>query len=1438
MYIYTSREFERKASSNEFEQFNLKEKVEKWRSTLTERDVRIAFKAFVPYYWKHRQGKLRIIARFITIDGERVFCILNVFWRKAQEYDKNFLLNPDAYGKKQLDPLARDDEVQAWLIEERKNKRTRPEVLPVLPEEYLSWVSLPGWTTKGSINEEAVYEGLNWIRSFKANKNIQDFWRTIHSMVINVLENTMAAANVREVIPGLFYYWTSDGSGFGIFFKNVNVIDAQENERRILFLMDVCEHSVKDVHFEELRHLLENLRFSSETLVRLDDLARYTQRAYPSYIVYDEGTWLKIEKEDEANLALSTEEENLLHLVSVPTDKINDSLPIFINGRAGSGKSTMLFYLFADYCDRKLKKQLSGRPIYLTYNERLLDVAKKGVKKLLGNHHRFVEDSVTSNQNELVESFFYPFHSFMLSLLPEDQKSAFEPAKRVSFHVFRRLYTNDVGDRLDASAGFKAGLAQKISPEICWHIIRTFIKGYVAGDYMEPEEYEEIPRRERSVKQETFKQVYEEVWEKWYQSLRQEHGLWDDQDLIRHIIENKLYSPEFTAIFCDEAQDFTRLELQLVMHLSLFSRYTFGHQPIASLPFAFAGDPAQTLNPTGFRWSGLQAAVYEEIIERLDPEHQYIGINFKELSFNYRSTPSIVKFTNTIQLWRQVLFELNDLGPQTSWQYMAVVSSPKKFILDLNIELTQLKEFALNTIIIVPCEEGQEQDFVENDPVLKEITDGSIKNILSAVSAKGLEFKKVILYKFGEACPVAAWQLVDSPNKESDDRLIEYEYYFNKLYVAASRAMEYLFVVDSEIGDERLWQSANQIDWLKQMRDGKAWQNQIASVVTGIASDLKETGENDPLSIADEFKNKGLSSQDADLLYRASDWYLSINRTKEAHKCEAYALYYDGKYEKAGHAFLRLNMLDDAWRSFWEGSSWPMLQQMLPRITSPRPPHEVNIVHFMNCAYTDRAEGLKNFSGFIEDYIGKSGNFSGKQWRQALERYRSWLSNPATLRIPATDLIQAAQNLENMRLGDGNMLLTAATCYFEAGNFVRAVSCWENSKDSAVVQSDNYYIAKSEVVGLPQGLEWLSKLGDGNKRIVKLWEDMYQNTVATNDPLWLRYIGAIYAANKFKYAEALSIYTKLKDKTEVLEILRKAADTKNLTFEMLVEVCDFFAEQENWLEMLQISTKYLQKSVTDKQKQTEFRCRVALRLAKSDFDLENENQEAKKPYEDFVQLLQQSEWNLFLKPQVIGTLLERIGFHLNALEFYEKYYNLPDNNLREFSRQRWLVVKQRQISYMRRNQRDKAALAERERELNAKAASWNVSLANLNLHLEQFFNLDGFSVQNQSTTTQPPVKLKSGKNTLGHLDIIVNPSKLRINDNRNMDEETLEAKWQLFDANKFKVFGREDCVIHELSDGLSYEVPSADYSFTVIKLSNKMVFMLTVSNEARRFFEF
>ena len=115
-------------------------------------------------------------------------------------------------------------------------------------------------------------------------------------------------------------------------------------------------------------------------------------------------------------------------------------------------------------------------------------------------------------------------------------------------------------------------------------------------------------------------------------------------------------------VFCDESQDFTNLELDLIERLSLFSKRRLDPHQLRDVPYAFAGDPLQTLNPTGFDWGATQASFHDNMVRQLDPHGRgKLRFNFQELSFNYRSSEHIVRLTNLVQLLRARMFGLKSI---------------------------------------------------------------------------------------------------------------------------------------------------------------------------------------------------------------------------------------------------------------------------------------------------------------------------------------------------------------------------------------------------------------------------------------------------------------------------------------------------------------------------------------------------------------------------------------------------------------------------------------------------------------------------------------------------------------------------------------------------------------------------------------------------------
>lgn len=1352
MYVYRTSKFNDKA-----ELYGIQVRIDDLCAELeTQRidEVQARFERVYPYL-KRRILNRRLVARIFRVDNEEILCLLDIFKRGDNDYEQ-FLEAPIEYGRIHLEPQLDQQHIREWLTLAKLQQHQVPQ-LPELPTELHPWLEPPGWEMETLTQDWVIYESEEWVTRFRTSEILNE-WEIYYQIICSIRAENLQYSEISDVsnvklgeLNNHFVLYsqleTTDQAVGGVLFliapfdhkpsrkeieeigKKTALFDNGSDQNTAFWGLEPRNTSGFSSHptipvAQSWREVPYNIL---ERQISLADLTPFARRSYPAYLLADEQSWLAIERGKEANLALSAEEEQILKLVSTSALG-NSSLPLFINGRAGSGKSTILLYLFADYCYRKYyNKQgrqriepLPGEPLFLTYNERLLEVAKEGVKTLLSSHHRFVAERSQEHESVHLDHFFQPFQAFLFNLLPPNERSHFDIEKYISFHRFKQLYQGKTPNESLAKAVLHLPQARRYSPEICWHVIRSFIKGYALEEPMTPEDYqEEVSRKERTVSLEKFQGIYDTIWERWYKRITTEQGYWDDQDLITKVLEVKCYRPNYTAIFCDEAQDFTRLELQLIMRLSMFSQYHLGYQPLQSLPFAFAGDPFQTLNPTGFNWSSVQAVFDAEVITALDPTNQLrLVINFQALSFNYRSTPPIVQVTNLIQLWRHVLFDIHELQPQAAW-HLGNFPEPQKFILNQNINTKQLANYIKDTIIIVPCEEGEEAAYVQADEVLSEIfpqpqnseeenpnsqqqtshKTQPIKNVLSAISAKGLEFKKVILYKFGEECSQSVWNIKD---KDADQR-VKVEYFFNKLYVAASRATEHLFVVDSEKGDRQLWQYASDEALLQVMlkfaKNKERWENSVQTISTGTPRTIQELQENDPYAIAQEFEIKGLNSQNSAFLRRAKQFYIDLGDINKASFCEAWALKFEEQFLQAGKYFSGLGNSNEAWECFWQGMCWSELVNWYSHHPENNAP-ERSIAVFM-AAGSQNLEAVINFTSFIFSYSEQQ-LINQKQWNKALQEYAHriglLLNTPGIKSDIWQQFGEALASFDSSVYKELNQL--AGECFYRAENYEQAVQIWESC---GATQKPEYKRAQAKQLGLTESLQYLMQTEDYDG-IITAWEQAGK----IRDRLWLQYVAPALEA-KQQPQQAFVVYIWLDELIKVKECFELAGkETPQL--KLLAVLLQYFYRHKYWDEAINALEKYLPSVNSSERQKAVLRFDTVYEIACSELTPDSLTQNDAKRYEKFIkeQVLSIPDWHQHLLMQQVGIALERIGSLAVTLEFYEQFIDHSDLEIQQFARNRWIATKQKQEAYaINQGQTDKATKI--NLELLKKASKWSIN---------------------------------------------------------------------------------------------------------------------------------
>lgn len=1046
-------------------------------------EVRLIFDS-VGGCWRRAEQSARILAKVVTVSGIPAICLLKLLAQDSNDY-RTFIRDARGYGRTVLDPLAYDCCAIAETTIDTKHGAIDADISAVadeLADSLYAWLEPPRWDDFARGVTYVVHESGEWVRRFR-QRAYQNYADTFRRLLLDISSRPHADREHLDI--GTLA--SDPASDCHILYDVLSPTSG--HERTVLFLIAPVVGAINVSELHSLG-LVESPRFRGHNAPRgravsADEIASLSARAYPDYLVTDSRAWMSIQREDSGNLALSAEEERILRDASSGVS--GSAMPLFINGRAGSGKSTILTYLFADYCHRKWRRGLPGLPLFLTYNHRLLESVKEATAVILRTHHRFLAEGDVDIPRAEFDRCFSTFRELILTSLPDEVRTRYVEDRRVRFQDFKALVmgesSNAFGDRrqrlLQTSTVMPGPYhgPRRWSPEMAWQVIRTYIKGASTRGYLTPEAYDsDIPRKERLVSIADFREIYETVWLTWYRQWVDEGDFWDDQDLAREGIVSGRFSDEYVALLCDESQDFTSVELRLLLSVSALGRCDWSRRGITCLPFAFAGDPFQTLNPTGFRWSSLRAAFYREMIDVMDPTGQSgMEMGFHDLARNYRSSAPIVRFSNLIQLWRRWLFDLVELSPQSAWRPQHSLD-PLKYIIGKSLAGEVFRGLVKNTIIIVPCDEGEERRFVANDPELRQLlvvgdTDAPVRNVLSAAGAKGLEFNRVVLYKFGEHCDPGIWGM--EPEEHGDS--LGHQYFLNKLYVAASRALNQLFIVDSIAGDQALWLRLHDDVSLKALLaqpDLASWQGSIGQLADGTPQSATEMEEDDLGAIADEFKTKGMATGNTDLLRRAKQYYWIVGDAFEADLCEAGALRAERRFREAADLYRRRLRDEEAVKCLWRGNCWPELLEWYGMIEGQWP-REVAVARFMSAGPRDTV-ALMEFVGFLERMLPELSREAllSEQWTLAVQELRK---RAVRLRGVARGVgwARIGSQLElATEMGVRELLGGAAECYLEASEFHSSVRCWERYGQ---VDGQDYFIAKARSIGYPMNLTWWSR---------------------------------------------------------------------------------------------------------------------------------------------------------------------------------------------------------------------------------------------------------------------------------------------------------------------------------------------------------------------------
>ena len=1249
--------------------------LEKLKNKIEEAQELLGFQHFPKPYRVKKQWpryNARLITSVYPVGEHDVACFLSILTKADPSYDQ-FQNDPVGFGQSNFDGLFSDKDLHRIVAERTAKSPPAPKLQPT-ESEYTFLFRASGGVELGRNENDLICETPAWVAKVSMSPvkdRLTEFYRALDKLK-----------------PDQDFVQLSDRPGWGIFYaQHPNL---RPNLRITILLEPVCGDADKQLSLLRQKYA-PLLRGNSEVTEEL--LLRHCQRAYPDYLRCGEDEWLEVQKDAVANIALSHEETKVLEA----SRQGKGAFPLFINGRAGSGKSTLLQYIFTEHLHRYFTQgQDTGfkPPLYLTCSPELLQHSRTVVEKLLRCNASFLSEGepfrLEQAHRPVIEMAFQEFRPFLLSHLPIKERRHFQNNNRVDYSQFRKLWEQKFGNDADAHKRF--------GPDISWHVIRTYIKGMSSESYQDPDEYRQFDENERQVTDEVFRLVYERVWERWYRPLYEDHARWDDQDLARRLIEGEFIKPERPAIFCDEAQDFTRLELEIILRLCLFSNRAVAPYDISRIPLVFAGDPFQTINPTGFRWEATKAAFVEKFILSLDPNRRSAmdDLNYCELTYNYRSSRRIVEFSNMVQAMRCSLFDLRRVKPQEPWANEHA-SPPIVWFDSDDAKFWERLRQQKNVTLVVPCGDGEEQEFVKKhlNKWLR-IDENGVAidvSVFSAARAKGLEFDRVVVFGFGEYAQDDALEIIRTGVVQSDSNLaLPLGYFINRLYVAVSRPKRRLFIVDSKAGRDHLWRFATdakiQKEVLHGVHDAPKWEDKVTGMIEGMLEHFDTDEFTDFEEEAKNLKAQGLGLHDSYLLRSAANRYRLAGIQGEVNCCLAEALFVDGKNLDAGKAFDDCGQHQRAVDAYWrveKGAGYKLLLEVVVGQPDLQNRLEYALAKFL-VSPLDYDVGYRALTVLLE----RTGNTeaavavtSCSYWTDPVRRIVEMLIEMGEKHKEVTDwkaLSALFGRLDSVGFGFKKSV-RARVCYL-AEEWSMAISLWEDANDRT---SNEYREAKARVAPYPEQLSQLKELGK-NAAILEAYA---ANRSFALDGEARRIVGAALLAAK-RFDEAIEPFARAGGIAELAELAADAlsANKKEIA-ERAVRLCAVLSvQQSHWdavheylnngkLPRAPIAVQKILRPLLSETK-SEFDFLLAACCARSD-SLTKLDDSEQKPISKFLRELNLiTTWQERISVEELGAAIERSQRYIDAVEFYEKALVAGKSEAeKRFAITRWIKSKQR-----------------------------------------------------------------------------------------------------------------------------------------------------------------